>query len=275
MSLRLKMAGGIVGLAIICVGIYWYFASQVAQVPDFSEQVATPAPQPVDRQPPYRDVTSEKAPEVVAPAPQVEPPPAPEPDPRLLPPPLELTGSDPSVAKALTVLSPALSQWLIPEEQVRKWVLAIDLVADGKLPRRYRPIDYPMGKFAVVEKGDQLLAAEQNHTRINALLDALEAIEIPLLAAFYQGWKPILAEAYREQGKPGTLDQRLQLAISQVLAVSAPPEEAALKRPGVLYQYADEQWEVATDIEKLCWRMGEDNTLRLQAFVRELRSALQ
>lgn len=275
MSSRVKLISAIIAILVIGAAVF-LFTGNEPEAPMFTDEPINTAPKAIDRSATYYDDTMNNDSDTVAPSASVtEEPPAPEPDPRLIPPPADLTDSDPVVASAITVLSPKLSQWLIPEEQIRKWVLAVDLIADGKLPKRYRPIDYPMSKFDVAKSDEQLVAAEQNHARMNALLDALEAIDTDLLAEFYASWKPVLAEAYREQGKPGSIDQRVQLAISQILAVSPPPENAELKRPGVLYVYEDEQLEVATDIEKLLWRMGEENTQRLQSFARELRSALE
>lgn len=201
--------------------------------------------------------------------------PAPEPSRVEIPPPADLADSDSAVQSALKLLAPDLSQWFIPDEQIRKWVLTVDLVADGKLPKRYRPIDYPMDKFAVEKQGDTLVAADANYDRLTPLLDKVTAIDTALLAEYYVDWEPLLEKAWREQGKPGTFRDRLLTALSQILAVNPREEKAALERPSVFYRYKDNDLEDASDIEKLGWRMGEDNLLNLQAFARDLRQQIQ
>lgn len=188
--------------------------------------------------------------------------------------PAELEGSDDQVREAVQDLAPAMASWLIPDEQVRKWVLMVDLLADGKLPRRYRPINYPMATFKVDENAGALVADPANHERANILLDQLLAIEPARLARYYRQWQPLLEKAYRELGKPGGFDQRLRLAIEQVQAVKPLQQTAGFKRPGVFYQYVDPTLEKSSDLSRLMWRLGEDNTRRLQAYLSKLLTEL-
>ena len=57
----------------------------------------------------------------------------------LVAPPVSLEGSDVQVKEAVLDFAPAMASWLLPDQQIRKWVLLVDLMAEGKLPRRYRP----------------------------------------------------------------------------------------------------------------------------------------
>jgi hypothetical protein len=188
--------------------------------------------------------------------------------------PMTLDNSDAAVLLAVADFSPTLTKWLLPNEQIRKWVLTIDLVASGKLPKRYRPVDYPMKKFEVSDKGADKIASEKNLNRMSNLIAALSNLDATLLASYYKQWLPLLETAYREQGKPGSFDQRFQLAMSQVIAVNPLNQQATLIRPSVLYQYETNKLEEANDVDKLLWRMGSDNSQELQTFVRELRFQL-
>ncbi|MGK0500182.1 MAG: hypothetical protein ACJAYG_001829 [Oceanicoccus sp.] len=189
-------------------------------------------------------------------------------------PPAELQDSDSQVLLAVAGLAPELSTWLLPDEQIRKWVLAIDLVADGNLPKRYRPLDYPMDKFSTDSSGAGDVADQKNFARMDVLINTLAAIDSKTLADYYQSWLPILEKAYREQGKPGNFDQRLRQAISQVLAASPADQQQPLIRPSVLYKYEDDVLESASDVEKILWRTGANNTEKLQNLMREFRMEL-
>ena len=195
------------------------------------------------------------------------------PEPSIVSAPLTLNDSDAQVLLAAADFAPALAQWLIPAQQLRKWVLAIDLMADGKLPMRYRPLDYPMSKFNVSQE-ETTVPAASNYPRMQAIISTVTSIDAQHLVRYYRQWSPILEKAYREQGKPDTFDQRLRQAISHVLAGEALRGDPALMRPSVLYRYADESLEQASDVDKLLWRMGPDNREQLQHFVRELRYQL-
>jgi hypothetical protein len=188
--------------------------------------------------------------------------------------PASLEGSDVQVKEAVLDLAPAMASWLLPEEQVRKWVLLVDLVAEGKLPRRYRPLNYPMASFKVDESRGEVIADPANFERANILLDQVIAIEPARLARYYRQWQPLLEKAYRELGKPGSFDQRLHRAIERALAVKPLQEQAGFKHPGVFYLYADSKLEKSSDLSRLMWRLGEDNTLRLQVYLQKLLGEL-
>ena len=189
-------------------------------------------------------------------------------------PPESLDNSDPVVKKALLDLSPQLAQWLVPEEQVRKWVLAVDKLAAGELPKRYRPMVFPMEKFKVKSYADVSVMEDANYARLTPLIATVTAIDPDDLAAYYQAWKPLLENAYRQQGEPGTFEQQLLSAIDRFLQVQPLEEKGLLVQPHVLYEYQDERLEKATDIEKLSWRMGEENTRRLQDYARHFRKRI-
>lgn len=249
---------------LIIIGIFWMFRGE-----ETMEETTETLPEPT---PVIREAEPEIAsPEPVDPYPQPEPPPPEETLPPVVEPPPELENSDTLVLEAVTDFAPTLSKWLIPDEQVRKWVLTIDLMADGKLPKRYRPVDYPMDKFKVNVQDEEKLASEDNYARMDKMVDTLTTIDPKLLARYYKEWLPLLETAYREQGKPGTFDQRFKQSISQLLATEALSEQPELIQPSVLYRYKDKARENASDIEKLVWRIGPDNTEKLQVFLRELR----
>jgi hypothetical protein len=253
------IVSAVVLIAVVAVVIW----NQQADQPP-PEPVAAPTPPPVIAPPP--EPVSLPEPEIMA-APEI-------PDIVVVAPPPSVENSDSQVLLAVADFAPKLSQWLLPNEQIRKWVLAVDLMADGKLPKRYRPVDFPMDKFATGKQGEQTVITDSNFSRMNAIVETVTTIDPAVLASYYKEWLPTLEKAYREQGKSDSFDQRLQQTISQVLAADGLEKTPELVRPGVLYQYADKNLEQASDVEKLLWRMGPENTEQLQAYLRELRNQL-
>ncbi|GAB3106074.1 hypothetical protein GCM10027217_31120 [Pseudomaricurvus hydrocarbonicus] len=203
-----------------------------------------------------------------SPAP-VEPRPVEEP---LLPTPPSLDGSDDEALAIVESLSPQLVQWLVPEEQVRKWVLVVDMLAAGKLPQRHKPIDFPMPGFAVQALGDdEYLAAETNSQRVTVLIDAVTAIPPRTLGRYYREWLPLLEKAYGELGKEDSFRVRMNEAVARILAVEDVDEEAVLVQPHVFYEYEDKSLEQKSALDKALWRMGKDNREKLQAYLKELK----
>ena len=255
---------GVGAAAVIAIAWFIYSSEQQAQIKPVTAIQVVPAPPVTQEAPPvivYDDV-AEPEPIVIEPIVEIVIAPA------------ALENSDPQVLLAVADFSPLLAQWLLPEEQLRKWVLAVDKVANGKLPKRYRPIDYPMSKFAIENGADEAVLSDKNYPRMNDLIAATITIDPQLLARYYQNWLPILEKAYDEQGRSDSFDQRFLQAISQILAASPLTEEPMLVRPSVLYRYADSDQENASDVEKLLWRMGPDNAEKVQNFLREFRNQL-
>lgn len=199
----------------------------------------------------------------------------PEPLPDIVTAPAQLAQSDAQVLLAAADLAQPLVQWLLPKEQLRKWVLAIDLMADGQLPKRYRPIDFPIAQFAVQQSGQATVAKTSNFARMDELIETVMNIPPKKLARYYQQWLPLLEQAYQEQGKATSFDQRFKQTISQILAAPSLTQNPVLKRPSVLYRFADKDLEQASDVDKFLWRVGPDNAERIQNFVRELRYAIE
>jgi len=218
--------------------------------------------------------------EIVPPVVAIEPPQAPTEIVLAAPPPAVLQQSDSQVLLAVADFAPRLAQWLLPSDQLRKWVLTVDLMADGKLPSRYRPVDYPLSPFQVERQNALPIAPGQdsgklataNYSRLQDIITVVLATEPAKLAQYYQQWLPLLEQAYRELGKRGSFDARFRRALDKTLAVQPLTKSPRLIQPSVLYQYADKSLEDADDIEKLLWRMGAGNGIKIQDFLRELRS---
>ncbi len=243
----------VVLVAILAIGKY--LQTDVATpLPQVEKPQVQPAPQPVIRE------DAEASGDNAAPVEQVPLP--------------ALTESDAGVREAAGELAQKLLAWLTPNEQIRKWVVAVDLAADGELVGKNRPLAYPVGAFKVSGSDGNFLFDTSNYGRTRELVDTLTAIPPVRAAAVYQNWRPLFEEAYRELGKPGNFDARLKLAIDRMLAVKPLSDTPALTQPTVFYRYADPKLEAASDIDKLLWRMGPDNSARLQAWLEQVRDAL-
>ena len=254
--------------AVIAGVIFWQMNSTtpVAVV----EPIATPkpittAPQPVVRNTPKPEEWTRSEP--------IEQP-TPEPEPTLLAAPTDLDSSDPQVHSLVKILAPEFTQWLLPQQQIRKWVATVDMMAEGRYPRKYPAIDFPLGKFVVEKQGDSIHQADSNFKRADVLISALTKIEPQQLADYYQQWQPIFEKAYKEQGKRDRFTERLALAIDTIIGLEPLPENATLKQPHVFYTYADPALEQRSDLEKLVWRLGTDNQQALQAYLKQLKPLL-
>lgn len=186
-----------------------------------------------------------------------------------------LDGSDVMVRGAIHALSPTLLKWLTTDEQLRKWVALVDAIADGKLPGKNLPLQYPMPGFSVVTQGDdETFSNPTNFARMNVLLETVTAIPPRKLADYYHAYSPLLERAYAELGRGGNFEARLNVAIQKVRDVKPLTADAKLARPKFYYTYADPALEQSSDVAKLLWRMGPANQQLLQSYLSELQPLL-
>lgn len=259
MNNQMKIAIG--ALIVVIIGAYFVFKPEKVEQ-EFIPEVVVPAPveRAVDPEPePGSPATDQPADE------------RPVEDP-IIPPPEKLNGSDERVRQVINDISPKVAQWLVPEEQVRKWVLTVDLLAEGKLPLRHKPLDFPIPTFAVESLSDDEFVSEgSNAQRVTLLIDTVTAIPPQTLARYYHSWLPLLDQAYGELGKSGAFEQRMNQAIDRILATNNIGDDERLVQPHVFYQFEDKELEKKSALDKALWRMGKENREKLQAYLQQLK----
>lgn len=215
---------------------------------------------------------------IVEPEPYVEPEPEPEvvlpPAPDIVSPPIALNDSDKTARSAAEKLQLALGRWLVPNEQIRKWVVFIDQAAEGDLMSQHRPWAMDIGSFKTYGKEGEEVLSQNNFDRYKSLVATIEKVSPETLAYTLRVWQPLFDEAYGELGKSGSFRGRLLAALDQVLVAEPLEDLPDLSRPSVMYTYADVRLESASGIQKLLWRMGPKNMAKIQLFAQQLRSEI-
>ena len=231
------------------------------------------------------------APVAVEPAPQVQPPQV-EPEVVYEPPqvlqvvePLPLLNeSDTSVLDALRELrGDSLLALLVPQELIRKFVLAVNGVAEGRIVHEYRPLVSPpppfiQEKFTVTVEGaqvEQLRIAEANYARYETYVTTLALVDMDSLVVIYKRFYPLLEEAFKELGlKKSNFHSVLIAAIDNLLAAPDIQGDLLLIQPKVFFQFADPVLEKMPATHKLMVRMGPENARSVKASLRQLRARL-
>lgn len=260
----------IVVLALIAVAAAFFFLRNDAPVA--SQTVSTPvavAPQVA------AVATSSAAPlvEYVPPQPVVEVEPLPA-----------LSDSDSSILAALQQLrGEGLVNLLVPQEVLRKFVLAVNNVAEGKVIHEYRPVVSPplpfiSETFSVTIEGaavDQERVSPNNFQRYEPYVTTLALIDSDAAVAVYRRFYPLLEEAFRELGlKKPNFHSVMVAAIDNILAAPDAQGDLLLVRPKVFYQYADPALEAMPQTHKLMLRMGPENARSVKASLRQLRARI-
>ncbi|MFY9179143.1 MAG: DUF3014 domain-containing protein [Venatoribacter sp.] len=203
-------------------------------------------------------------------APEVEFIEAPEPEPNTL----TLDNSDQSFLDGVQQLAPKLIAWMTPDQQIRKWVTTVDNFADSKVPLQDRPLAFHIGKYKVDQRDEQIYVNPNNQHRANVLINSITQIPPQQLVKLYHEWLPMLQEAYDELGRDDHFNERVVDAIDNILAIEPINQISELKQPAVFYVYADKNLEETDKLTKLFWRLGPDNTKKIQAYLRQVKPLL-
>ena len=190
--------------------------------------------------------------------------------------PESLNDSDTQVRSVAEEISPETGEWLKPEEQLRKWTLLVAQAAEGHTLYTNRPFTFKLVDFALEERDERYFISPQNFERYAAVVNVLANIPADKLVAYYRDWYPLLDNAFSELGLTGSFDERVDLMIERILAVKVIVLPIELKKPtSVTYKFLDPELESASQIDKLLWRMGPENTRKIQDFASRLKSALR
>lgn len=195
-----------------------------------------------------------------------------------------LNESDAGVLAALQELrGEGLLKLIVPQEVLRKFVLAVNGIEEGKVVHEYRPVISPAPpfvpeKFSVMVEGvavDQERVSVNNYQRYEPYVTTLALIDPDAAVALYKRFYPLMAEAFKELGlKKSNFHTVVIGAIDNLLAAPDVQGDLLLVHPKVFYQYADPALEKLPQTHKLMLRMGPENARSVKASLRQLRTRL-
>jgi len=253
-----RIIGGLAIVVVIAAAIayFWYRSQQV-------DLVLTPS-----------------SPPAVAPA----PPPAAAPSIAFpLPPPdaaatlPALNESDAELQRGLSGLldGRALAQQAVFEDFVRRVVATVDNLPRQKLSLRLIPWKTAPGRFLVSPGPEGFTAQVRNGARYAPYIALARSIDTKKAVAFYVRFYPLFQQAYQDLGYPNRyFNDRLLVAIDDLLASPDIKEPQRLVQPKVMYQYADPELEARSAGQKIMMRIGSSNAAVLKEKLREIRAEL-
>jgi hypothetical protein len=98
-------------------------------------------------------------------------------------------------------------------------------------------------------------------------------IDSAKLVETYRYFYPLFQRAYQEIGYPrANFNDRLVVAIDDLLAAPEPKAPILLTQPRVLFEYADPDLERRSAGQKIMIRIGRDNAAVIKAKLAEIRA---
>jgi len=188
-----------------------------------------------------------------------------------------LDDSDASVRSALVALGgDGLKDLLLPQSVVNHIVATVDALPRHELGSSFiLPLRTPRGVFRTAETQGILTADAGNAGRYAPYMAVVQHVDPQALVAWYVHCYPLFQQAWRELGYPRSyFNDRLIVAIDDMLAAPAPAQPPALQLEKGHYVYVDPALESLSVGQKLMLRLGPANEAVLKARLRTIRDLL-
>jgi hypothetical protein len=188
-----------------------------------------------------------------------------------------LDQSDDPVRRLVADLSSNLTfaNWLKNKDLIRKFVAAVDNVANGLSPRPQLDFFTLGEKFKVIGRTGQTLLDPADYERYNVVADVFDTVSTAGCAKLYRDFKPLFRQAYRDLGYPKEdFHQTFLRAIIEVLKTPVVEDPILLEKKITTYMMVDPVLENLNPPQKHMLRMGPENLQLIQAKLREIGLAL-
>jgi hypothetical protein len=253
---RRVLVGAAVAVAAVAAG-WWWFSRETP--PAAVEEPAVAPPVTAEAPPPVRHpVDAPPAEALVEPLPSLDD--------------SDLRASEEVVG---LVGIPAFGELFLAPSLVRNFVATVDNLPRRTAPVAQRPLRGAAGVFLAAGTEDAPVIDAANHARYEPYVRLATLVDARAAVAAYQRLYPLLQQAYEELGYPGRyFNDRLAEAIDDLLAAPELDGPVPLRRPNVLYEFADPALEERSAGQKILVRMGPSNARQVKAKLTEIRALL-
>ena len=172
---------------------------------------------------------------------------------------------------------PAPAAWTELPDLARRLAVVLSSAARGVLPRSQLGFLQPQSTFPaepIGEDGKSYILDAEGFSRFRPVVEVLTALPAETMAQIFVASEPLLDAATAELGEGESVRELLNRALDEVLTTPVLTAPIVLKRPGLLYEYADAQLEARSDLQKQLLRMGPDALLELQNYAQAVVDAL-
>lgn len=171
----------------------------------------------------------------------------------------------------------ALTRWLATDDFLAQFVTLVVGINAGRTPTADFYPFAPEGTLLGTEVDGRLYLDASSYRRYNRLVSAVDKLSARALVDLYALAESRLNSEYARMGHPpshGTFRDQLKMAIDRVVAVRVNQVRVPLVRDSVVFKYKARNLENASDVNKLMYRMGPNNSLIVQEKLREIKALL-
>lgn len=189
-------------------------------------------------------------------------------------PPLDESDND-FLARASAVFGRELEALLLRENVIDRLVATVDSLPRASVSEKIRPVQTLPTAFDAEGDESAMQISKDNARRYDAVVAQIVNADPDAMAAMYRRYYPLFQESYERLGYPdGYFNDRLIEVIDHLLETPRPKGPLMLKRPSVLYEFADPELEKLSAGQKLMLRLGNEHGEKLRGVLRELRARI-
>jgi hypothetical protein len=169
-----------------------------------------------------------------------------------------------------------LADWLEADGLIRRFVVAVASVAEGRSPRNQLAPAWPEESFEVQPADEEyMLTDPASYVRYDVVTEVFVSADTENSILLYRKLEPLFNEAYAELGYPDTpFSEALEAAIHELLATPVLVGEPTLQRRVLTWEYVDPELEALSPAQKQLLRMGPTNAPRVQRKLRAFGRSL-
>jgi tetratricopeptide (TPR) repeat protein len=170
-----------------------------------------------------------------------------------------------------------LATSLAESRVIERLVASVDNLPREHIAQRMRPITGVDGQFMVeqLQTAGEYRLHPDNYERYVVLVTMLANADTSTVIDVYKRFFPLLQNAYVNLGYPdGYFNDRVVEVIDHLLETPDVADAPMLKRPHVLYEYADPDLEALSSGQKLLIRMGPEHRQAVKDKLREFRERI-
>ena len=190
---------------------------------------------------------------------------------------VELDESDETISNMAKELSshPDAASWFMSKDLIRKFVGAVDNIANGLSPRSQIDFFALEENFKIIEKDGLYYVDHEGYDRYNLVGDVFSSLDSEGWVKLYEQSALLIQEAYTDLGYPEEdFDKTLTAAIVELLKAPVIEGDILLEAKVISYAMADPALENLSEAQKHLLRMGPENVRKIQGKLREVGSAL-
>ncbi|GBG14219.1 ATP-dependent DNA helicase RecG [Novimethylophilus kurashikiensis] len=161
------------------------------------------------------------------------------------------------------------------EQIIHDIVATIDNLPGPRAPMSVMPVEPARGKFIIEKTKGTIGIDQQNAIRYTPYVRLAESLDAKKLVELYVRLYPLFQQSYEELGYPGKyFNDRLMVAIDDLLAAPEFSKQIKLEQPKYYYQYADPDIESLSIGQRILVRIGIDNEMLIKNKIREIKQEL-